>query len=212
MTLNNGQRVTFAATANGRQPSAQTATTATFNSLAAGSYTITVTATSTSTATSTATQTGDPYVKSGPLSVCRSDTKGWQDIGINSCSGQANVSYVRAANFTMANNAAGAAGAVPLLDAYGTTTPGNYNSGSHYEYPSTSSSAPPGTWFPTPGDTGGPALGGVYVWTTQSAAPRDATHLCEALVTHQFMGATTSYYQIFTYGTQPSACTLEFWS
>ena len=126
--------------------------------------------------------------------------------------GQANVSYVGPATFTMANNAAGAAGAVPLLDAYGTTTSGNYNGGSHYEYPSTSSSAPPGTWFPTPGDTGGPALGGVDVWTTQAAAPRDATHLCEALVTHQFMGATTSYYQIFTYGAQPSACTLEFWS
>jgi hypothetical protein len=99
-------------------------------------------------------------------------------------------------------------GSTTLYREYGTTTPGNNNSGTEDWFTSAHGPAQPGLALARPSVI-------IWVFTSQAAASQAAagpgsTHVCEALVNPTFMGASTGYYQLFAY--PHGGCLLDFWT
>jgi hypothetical protein len=205
-SANNGQSVSYSATLGG---STQTSNPAKFTGLTAGtSYTATVTATSAG-GSSKASASGTPWGRTAHLYVCLSTDKGNQWVTSSSnCEAQNGPSkFLHDADFNWATSQP--AGSTPLYREYGTTTPGPqyYNSGTQYWYTPAHGPNQQGLQV-----TYGPGSVVTWVFTSQSAAGPGSTHVCEALVNQVWMGNNTSYYELFSYGSQPSSCVQDFWT
>lgn len=100
------------------------------------------------------------------------------------------------------------AGSTTLYLEYGTTSPGNYNSGTEFWYPAGNGPSSAELPYVTPG---APSVV-TWVFSSAAAAGPGSTHVCEALVNQTFMGQQTSYYQLFSYAQRSSGCVRDFWT
>jgi len=200
---------TYSASANGVKGTLN-GTTAVFDGLTATNYNVTVTLTSGSGKSATGTGGATPYVRSTPF-LCESTDKGNQFVWPDPCGQMVAIRSLGSASFAWPTSSPAGAGSVVLYAAYGTTTPAYYSSGTQFYYVQGQASQPPGAWFATPNLSAQNLHS--YVWTSARAAPPGATELCEALVSQTYQGNHTSYYQLFTNGSQPggSACIHNFW-
>ncbi|MDQ6782924.1 MAG: fibronectin type III domain-containing protein [Actinomycetota bacterium] len=207
-SVDNGQSVTYTA-AIGATKKLTSGQSAQFTGLTAGtSYTVTVTATDAAGST-TSTGTATPWGRTSALQRCYSTDKGNEFITASGTCEQLPNGGILQNRGTVSFNWATSQppkGSTPLSREYGTTTPNNNNSGTQYWFTSANGPAPAGLLVTSgPGPT-------TWVFTTAAAAGPGTSHVCEALVRQTFMGRSTSYYELFAYGTQPSACVLDFWT
>ncbi len=211
-SVNNGQSVTYSATIGSTKGTSTGSSSAKFTGLTAGtSYSVTVTATSAGGSTPV-TQSATPWGRTSTLYRCLSTDKGNQYISAASLCEQAQgggiVQPLGPASFNWATSKP-PTGSTPLYREHGTTTPGNYNSGTLYWFTSASGPTPPSSqWYLTPD----PAGVVTWVFPSAQAAGPGSFHVCEALFSQNFMGQPTSYYQLYSYGQQPSGCVLDFWT
>lgn len=203
----NGQLVSYTAAIGTTRKSGSSS--ATFTGLNAGTnYNVTVTATDAAGSTPV-TASGTPWGRTSTLYRCLSTTKGNEYVSAQpNCDQAPNGGIVQNLGTVPFNWATSQPpqGSTPLYREHGTTTPGNYNSGSEFWYTPAYGPTPPGTWYQTPGA----GAGVTWVFPNQQAAGPGSVQVCEALVNQSFMGQPTSYYQLFAY--PHGGCVQSFWT